>query len=53
VISSEHRKDSLNAVSFAIDELKRSVPIWKKEHFTDNAPIWKENKEYEPISSDR
>jgi hypothetical protein len=30
VISSPHRKDSLAAVHFAIDELKRVVPIWKK-----------------------
>ena len=30
IISSEHRKDSLEAVHFAIDELKRVVPIWKK-----------------------
>jgi molybdopterin synthase catalytic subunit len=30
VISSEHRKDSLEAIRFAIDELKSTVPIWKK-----------------------
>lgn len=30
LISSEHRKDSLEAVSFAINELKATVPIWKK-----------------------
>lgn len=30
IISSAHRKESLEAVHFAIDELKRKVPIWKK-----------------------
>ena len=30
VISSIHRKEALEAVSFAIDSLKTSVPIWKK-----------------------
>ncbi|XP_031626998.1 molybdopterin synthase catalytic subunit [Contarinia nasturtii] len=30
-ISSPHRQESLEAVQFAIDELKRTVPIWKKE----------------------
>ncbi len=30
VVSSAHRTDSLEAVHFAIDELKRMVPIWKK-----------------------
>ena len=29
-ISSEHRKESLDAVAFAIDDLKANVPIWKK-----------------------
>ncbi|CAN0382719.1 unnamed protein product, partial [Hapterophycus canaliculatus] len=28
-ISSVHRKDSLEAVEFAIDALKATVPIWK------------------------
>lgn len=30
VVSSVHRKDSLDAVSFIINELKDKVPIWKK-----------------------
>jgi molybdopterin synthase catalytic subunit len=30
IITSEHRKESLAAVQFAIDELKKVVPIWKK-----------------------
>ena len=29
-ISSPHRKDSLEAVDFCINEFKRLVPIWKK-----------------------
>jgi molybdopterin synthase catalytic subunit len=29
-ISSVHRKESLKAVHFMIDELKDKVPIWKK-----------------------
>ena len=31
VVSSPHRKDSLDAVHFAIDQIKALVPIWKKE----------------------
>jgi molybdopterin synthase catalytic subunit len=34
-ISSPHRKASLEACHFAIDQLKESVPIWKKEVWTD------------------
>jgi molybdopterin synthase catalytic subunit len=29
-VSSEHRKESLEAVEFAINQLKKTVPIWKK-----------------------
>ena len=29
-ISSPHRKDSLEAVSYCIDQIKTTVPIWKK-----------------------
>lgn len=48
-ISSEHRKESLDAVSFAINDLKASVPIWKKEHYDEGDASWKYNKEFEPI----
>ncbi len=30
-VSSPHRAESFEAARFAIDELKRSVPIWKRE----------------------
>ena len=29
-ISSPHRKDSLEAVNYCIDQIKTTVPIWKK-----------------------
>jgi len=44
-ISSSHRNDSLQAVQFAIDALKTSVPIWKKEVYADGQCSWKENSE--------
>lgn len=45
-ISSPHRKDSLDAVSCAIDALKASVPIWKKEVYAgEYEPQWKANTE--------
>ena len=49
-ISSVHRKDSLQALQFAIDELKRIVPIWKKEFYDDGNSTWKKNAESEPIA---
>ncbi|KAJ3107024.1 hypothetical protein HDU97_004993 [Phlyctochytrium planicorne] len=43
-VSSPHRRDSLEAVEWLIDELKRSVPIWKKEYYEDGS-VWKSNSE--------
>ena len=36
-VSSAHRKEAFPACQFLIDELKKTVPIWKKEYFTDNS----------------
>ncbi|KAJ3217281.1 hypothetical protein HDU67_008193 [Dinochytrium kinnereticum] len=43
-VSSPHRRDSLEAVGWLIDELKRTVPIWKKEFYEDGSK-WKANSE--------
>lgn len=37
--SAKHRKAAFNACMFAIDTLKETVPIWKKEHFSDGE-VW-------------
>jgi len=36
-VSSKHRKASFAACEFVIDELKKTVPIWKKEFMTNGA----------------
>jgi len=36
-VSAAHRKEAFPACQFLIDELKKTVPIWKKEYFTDNS----------------
>jgi MoaE-MoaD fusion protein len=38
-VSAPHRGAAFDACRFAIDTLKRTVPIWKKEHFADGA-VW-------------
>ncbi|KAK0425968.1 hypothetical protein QR680_009479 [Steinernema hermaphroditum] len=43
--SSPHRMEAIEAVEVAINELKRSVPIWKKEIYGDGSCSWKENLE--------
>ena len=37
--SAKHRIAAFEACQFAIDTLKETVPIWKKEHFSDGK-IW-------------
>ena len=44
-ISSPHREESLKAIEYAINSLKASVPIWKKEVYDTQEVQWKENKE--------
>jgi molybdopterin converting factor subunit 1 len=47
-VSAAHRGVAFDACRFAIDTLKRSVPIWKKEHFADGA-VWAEGETAQPI----
>ncbi|RCV05522.1 hypothetical protein SETIT_1G091100v2 [Setaria italica] len=43
--SATHRADAMEACRYVIDELKASVPIWKKEVY-DDGEVWKENREF-------
>lgn len=38
-VSSPHRADALEACRYLIEEIKKTVPIWKEE-FTDEGKIW-------------
>jgi MoaE-MoaD fusion protein len=38
-VSAPHRAAAFDACRYAIDTLKRTVPIWKKEYFEDGA-VW-------------
>jgi molybdopterin synthase catalytic subunit len=35
-----HRRHALDATRWVIDELKRRVPIWKREHYADGTREW-------------
>lgn len=35
-----HRDDAFRAARYIIDEIKLRLPIWKKEHYLDQAPEW-------------
>ena len=42
-VSSPHRGAAFDACRYAIDTLKRTVPIWKKEYFVGGA-VWAEGE---------
>ncbi len=42
-VSSPHRLVAFDACRYAIDHLKKQVPIWKKEYFADGA-VWVEGE---------
>jgi len=39
-VASPHRRDAFEAAQWLIDTLKQVVPVWKKEHWKDQAPQW-------------
>ncbi len=38
-VSSPHRKESFSACMYIIDEIKKKVPVWKKEFYSDGS-VW-------------
>ena len=47
VVAAPHRAAAMEACRFAIDTLKETVPIWKREHLEDGA-VWIEGPRREP-----
>jgi molybdopterin converting factor subunit 1 len=47
VVASAHRAPAFAAGRWLIDTLKRTVPIWKKEHFEDGA-VWADGDPFPP-----
>ena len=45
VVVSAHRAAGFEACRWLIDTLKRTVPIWKKEHFADGA-VWADGEPF-------
>jgi molybdopterin synthase catalytic subunit len=44
--SSPHRREAMHCTEYLIDELKRRIPIWKREVYEgDLGAVWKENAE--------
>jgi molybdopterin synthase catalytic subunit len=43
IVSSPHRKESYLASKYIIDTIKKTVPIWKKEFYSDGS-VWKTDR---------
>ena len=41
-VSSVHRKEAFEVAAWAMDEIKREAPIWKRETYQDGTSIWVE-----------
>ncbi len=40
VVSHAHRAPALDACRYIIEEIKKRVPIWKREHYADGSRAW-------------
>jgi len=43
--SSKHRKPAMEACNELVERLKKELPVWGKEIYSDGSHRWKENKD--------
>ena len=41
-VFSTHRREGIGAIDYIVDEIKKKVPVWKKEIFEDGSYRWVE-----------
>lgn len=49
-VSSPHRDDAYRASRYVIEEIKKRLPVWKHEHYTDGSEAWVAGVEPVPTS---
>jgi molybdopterin synthase catalytic subunit len=50
-VSSPHREQAYDASRYVIEEIKKRLPIWKHEHYTDGHSKWVEGVKPAPARS--
>ncbi|WP_022884081.1 molybdenum cofactor biosynthesis protein MoaE [Glaciibacter superstes] len=40
VVASSHRKEAFDTAEQLVEEIKHTIPIWKRQHFTDGVSEW-------------
>jgi molybdopterin synthase catalytic subunit len=48
-VSAEHRAEAFEAARYAIDSIKKSLPIWKRETLKGGRRVWTEGAPIRPI----
>ena len=43
-VSSPHREEAFEACRFAIEHIKKDIPIWKKEKLSNGTEVWVEGR---------
>lgn len=43
-VASPHRAAAYEASRTALERLKTEIPIWKREHYTEGPPVWREEE---------
>lgn len=43
-VSADHRKAAFDACEYILERVKKEVPIWKNEHYSDGKSGWVENQ---------
>ena len=41
-VSTPHRAEAYDASRYVIEEIKKRLPVWKKEHYADGPSAWKD-----------
>jgi molybdopterin synthase catalytic subunit len=49
--SSPHRAEAFDATRYVIEEIKKRLPVWKKEHYTDGSDGWVDGQTPTPDQS--
>ncbi len=47
-VTAAHRSAAFDACRYVIDELKKRVPVWKREHYADGSSGWVNSATGEP-----
>ncbi|HKH43945.1 MAG TPA: molybdenum cofactor biosynthesis protein MoaE [Thermoanaerobaculia bacterium] len=47
-VGSPHRAAAYDASRTALERLKTEIPIWKREHYTEGPPLWREEEPLTP-----